>query len=106
MAGYTQGSFFNITMQDTEEVNQYDEVAALNESATASPILGFSFDTTDVVDQLSSCIEIYNRYKSELLTGTIDPEQGVTDMMSEMRAAGFDDIVAAAQSQIDAYFAG
>ena len=101
---YTQGTFFNLT-QETE-YNQYDEVLELNNNAVPSVLLGFFFDTTNVQDQLSSCIEIYNRYKNEVLTGTIDPATSVPQMMEEMRAAGFDEIVAEAQAQIDAYFAG
>lgn len=103
MAGYTQGSFFTVTMLDTEEVNQWDEVKALNAAATGSPALGFVFDTTNVTDQLANCTEIWKRYKAELLTGTIEPEAAVAEMMEEMRAAGFDEIVTEAQTQIDAW---
>ena len=106
MAGYTQGSYFVRTQLDTEVESQEAEIKALNESAVKSPVLGFAFDTSNVADKLTACIEVYNRYKAELLTGTLDPEEQVSAMMEEMRAAGFDDIVAEAQSQIDAYFAG
>lgn len=106
MAGYTQGNYFIRTQLDTEVESQDAEIKALNESATMSPVLGFAFDTTNVADKLTACIEIYNRYKAELLTGTLDPEEQVTAMMEEMRSNGFDDIVTEAQAQIDAYFAG
>ena len=99
---YTQGTFFNLT-QETE-YNQYEEeVRPLNDNAVPSVMLGFFFDTTNVQDQLASCIEIYNRYKNEVLTGTTDPATSVPQMMEEMRAAGFDEIVAEAQTQIDAW---
>lgn len=104
MAGYTQGTFFNVTQLDDVDFNQWDEVKALNENAKPSVLLGFSFDTSTVADKLANCTEIYNRYKSELLTGAVDPAQIVPAMMKEMRAAGFDDIVAAAQAQIDEQF--
>jgi len=103
MAGYTQGTFFTTTQLDTEEVNQWEEVKALNEAATPSVLLGFFFDTTNVQDELASCIEIYNRYKGEVMTGTTDPTVSVPQMMDEMRSAGFDDIVTEAQAQIDAW---
>ena len=83
---YTQGTFFNLT-QETE-YNQYEEeVRPLNDNAVPSVMLGFFFDTTNVQDQLASCIEIYNRYKNEVLTGTTDPATSVPQMMEEMRAA-------------------
>lgn len=103
MAGYTQATFFNVTATDDVDFNQWDEVKELNEQAKPSVLLGFFFDTTGVQDELASCIEIYNRYKGEVLTGTTDPAVSVPQMMEEMRAAGFDTIVAEAQAQIDAF---
>lgn len=106
MAGYTQGTFFIVTPTDDVDFNQWDEVRALNEEAVPSVLLGFAFDSTPVADELASCIEIYNRYRSEILTGTVDPADeahGVPAMMKEMRDAGFDAIVTEAQAQIDAW---
>lgn len=105
MAGYTQGTFFNVTPTDDVEFNQWDEVKALNEQAKPSVLLGFTFDTANVNDKLMSCIELWNRYKGEVLTGTTNPTESVPAMMEEMRAAGFDDIVAEAQAQVDAFIA-
>jgi len=101
MAGYTQGTFFKVTQLDTDPVNQWDEVKALNEAAVPSVLLGFFFDNSEVQDELASCIEIFNRYRGEILTGTTDPEVSVPQMMQEMRDAGFDAIVDAAQEQIN-----
>lgn len=103
MAGYTQGTFFNVTQLEGEEVNQWEEVKELNENAKPSVLLGFTFDSAEVTDELANCTEIYQRYKSEILTGTKDPAQEVPAMMEEMRAAGFDKIVEAAQKQVDAF---
>ena len=103
MAGYTQGTFFIVTPTDEVEFNEWDEVKVLNDNASPSVLLGFFFDTTAVQDELASCIEIYNRYKGEIMTGTTDPAVSVPQMMQEMRNAGFDTIVAEAQAQIDAW---
>lgn len=100
MAGYTQGTFFNVTQLDTEEFNQWEEVKTLNENAKPSVMLGFSIDKTPVEDQFTNCIEIYNRYKFELVTGVADPEVTVPAMMKELKSAGYDEIVAEVQKQI------
>ena len=105
MAGYTQGSFFTVTPTDEFDFNQYDEVKELNEKAEPSVMLGFSLDTTNIADKMANCIQIAERYKGELLTGTADPEVMVPQMMEELRGAGFDDIVAEAQTQVDAFMA-
>lgn len=103
MAGYTQGTFFTRTKTDDVDYDEMDEVRELNEKATPSVLLGFFFDNSNVQDELASCIEIYNRYRGEILTGTTDPAESVPQMMEEMRAAGFDAIVTEAQTQIDAW---
>ncbi len=102
MAGYSQGTFFNVSLLADQETNQWDEVKALNEKAKASPAIGISIDTEEFEDELANCTEIYNRYKGEINTGSVDPESAVAEMMKEMRAAGFDKIVENVQAQIDA----
>ncbi len=104
MAGYTQGSFFAATQLDTDEHNQWAEVKELNANAIASPALGFQFDYADTVgDEVINCKEIWERWKGELLTGTVDPQEAVPQMMSELRDAGFDKIIEEAQKQLDAF---
>lgn len=103
LAGYTQATFFNITPVDTVEFNEWDEVKELNDAAEPSVLLGFSFDTKDVDDQISNCKVIWDRYHAELLTGAVDPEEAVKNMYAEMEAEGLNDIVVAAQAQIDAF---
>lgn len=103
MAGYTQATFFNVSLLASDEFDQWAEVKELNENAIPSVLLGFDFDAAAVKDELMNCTSIYNRYKSELLTGTLDPAVGVPEMMGEMRAAGFDQILQEAQAQVDAF---
>jgi putative aldouronate transport system substrate-binding protein len=105
MAGYTQATFFQVTPTDDVEINQWDEVKALNEAAKPSVLLGFTFDTTKVQDQIAACTEINKRYSGEVLTGVTDPTESVPQMMKEMRDAGFDEIVKEAQAQVDAFMA-
>ncbi len=105
MAGYTQATFFQVTPTDDVEINQWDEVKALNEAAKPSVLLGFTFDTAKVQDQIAACTEIHKRYSGEVLTGVSDPKVAVPQMMKEMRDAGFDEIVADAQAQVDAFMA-
>lgn len=106
MAGYTQGTFFQVTQTDDVDFNQWDEVKALNEQAVASPILGFSLDSEPIADDLAACIAIYAEYRPILMTGTQDPTETVATMLDAMRDSGLDDIITEIQSQIDAWVAG
>ena len=103
LAGYTQGTFFNVTPTDDVEFNQWDEVHELNDAAEPSVLLGFAFDSSKVEDQIQNCATIWDRYHPELLTGSVDPEATVKTMYEEMEAEGLNDIIAEAQAQIDAF---
>lgn len=103
MAGYTQGTFFNVSQLASVDVNEWEEVQQLNESATPSVMLGFDMDTSEIETELANCRSVYEKYKSELWTGARDPEELVPKMKSELDAAGWDTIREAAQTQVDAW---
>ncbi len=105
MAGYTQATFFNVTPTDDVEINQWDEVKVLNEGAEASPILGFSFDSTGLENQVANVVEVWGRWQSEVYTGTLDPKEVLPQVIEELNAAGMQDIIEAGQTQVDAFIA-
>ncbi len=102
MAGYTQGTFFNVSQLSTDPDNQWDEVKELNEKATPSVMLGFDLDTSKIETELASCTAVYEKYKSELWTGAQDPKELLKKMKDELKSAGWETIRDEAQSQIDA----
>ena len=102
MAGYTQGTFKTVTPVEGS-APYFDEVDEQNKNAISSVAMGFVFDKTPVADQIAACQAIFEQYKGLLQTGTGEPESTVAQMMSEMRASGFDEIVAEAQAQLDAF---
>ena len=103
--GYAQACYFTVTQTDTDEYGQWDEIKELNESAAPSVMLGFTFDTTTVLDKLANCSEIWLRYKSEMLTGVKDPSEYVPKIKEELNAAGFQEIIDEAQRQVDEFMA-
>ena len=105
MAGYTQGTFFTVTPEDTVTTDQWGEIKALNEAAVPSVMLGFNFDTTEVDSQLANCREVWLRYKSEVMAGVNDPAEVVPQIKKELMAAGFQDVMDAAQAQVDEFLA-
>lgn len=105
LAGYTQATFFTVTQEDTDEFGQWAEVKELNDNAVASQMLGFTFDDTNVSDKLANCREIWLRYKSEVITGTVDPAVAVPEIKEELMAAGFQEVLDEAQAQVDEFMA-
>ena len=102
MAGYTQGTFFNVTQTDDVDFNQWDEVKELNEKATPSEMLGFNLDTSNIETELANCRAVYEKYYSELFTGAQDPRELVKTIDAELETAGWETIREEAQKQIDA----
>lgn len=102
---YSQGTFFNMYVQDPNPSTQWEDLKTLQESAKSSSILGFTFDPTNVQNQVSACSNISQKYKSSLITGSANPDEIVPKMMEEMKNAGFDDILKEAQKQVDEFLA-
>lgn len=104
MAGYTQGTFFTVSQLADEEFNQWDEVKELNAKANGSVLLGFDLDPSSIQNELANCRAVWQKYRSEVLTGARDPEQLVETITAELEAAGFNTIMEEAQRQIDEAF--
>ncbi len=103
MAGYTQGTFFTVSKLAEDEFNQWDEVKELNANASPSVLLGFNLDTTNIETELANCRSVYEKYRSELMTGAREPREMVKKISTELDAAGFQTIIQETQKQIDAF---
>lgn len=102
MAGYTQGTFFNVSLLSDVDVNEWEEVEELNNGAIPSVMLGFDMDTSEIETELANCRSVYEKYKAELWTGAQDPEKLVPQMIEEFKSAGWETIRDKAQEQVDA----
>ena len=100
---YTQGTFFNMYVQEPNPADQWTKLKDLQETAFASPVLGFTFDSSKVQNQISACANIESKYGSSLITGSVNPEEALPKMIAELNAAGYQDIIAEAQRQVDEF---
>ena len=104
LAAYTQGTFFNMATTKGAPEDQWEQVRMLNEQAFSSSILGFALNISELSTEVANTKAVWDKYRYELLTGASDPEVMVPKIVAEMKAAGMDTIMAAAQEQIDAFF--
>lgn len=104
LAAYTQGTFFNMSITEDADPNQWEQVKEQNESASSSICLGFALDITNIQNEVSNCMTVYDKYKYDLLTGAVDPETTVPKLVEELKKAGMDTIIEEAQKQIDEFF--
>lgn len=104
-AQFSQGTFFNMYIVDPAPANRWELLKQQNEEAIESPILGFSFSSKNVQNEIAACSTIFNKYKSVLITGTEDPDVKVPQMMEELNKAGLQTIIDDSQKQIDEFLA-
>jgi putative aldouronate transport system substrate-binding protein len=98
---WAQGTFFNLSTADNQPPDTWDEVRKQNEAAIPSVVLGFALDISGLRDEFERCIPVYNRYAEDIKIGAVDPDTAIPQFMAELRAAGFDRIIAEAQRQLD-----
>lgn len=97
------GNQFNSFYRKGQQPGTWEETIKINETAKASPLLGFSFDPTPVKTEIAQVSTVTTQYVPLLETGSVDPEQGLAEMLKKLKAAGADKIVAEQQKQIDAW---
>ena len=100
---YTQGTFFNMYTVAPAPETMWSDLKKQQESAFASPALGFSLDRQPIQNQMAACTNIIDKYQPSLLTGAMNPEEMVPVMLEELEKAGIQDIVDEVQKQLDAY---
>ena len=87
------------------EEDQWDQLQAFCDAAHESPALGFVFDQTPVMNQITACGNVVTQYNAALRWGELNPDEAIPEFISALKSAGVDDIVNECQSQLDAYLA-
>jgi putative aldouronate transport system substrate-binding protein len=76
-----------------------------NQNADVSPAMGFSFDSSAYRTQYTAVTNVINQYLPGLMCGSVDPETEIPKFVSALNDAGYQDILAAKQEQLDAWSA-
>ncbi|GGI65346.1 ABC transporter substrate-binding protein [Enterococcus alcedinis] len=90
------------TTPKTEDFEKNAEIAkAFQDESPESPILGFSFDSSNFRTQMASINSILDQYLPSLKTGTMDPEKVLPEMLEKIEQAGNQEMKEEAQRQYD-----
>lgn len=76
-----------------------------NNSATSSTSLGFILDTSMIMNEITACNNVKQKYETPLQWGALNPEEAIPEFIAELEAAGIRTIHEEAQKQLDAYLA-
>lgn len=104
LAAYTQGTFFVLAVTEGAPEDQWEQVRKLNDEAYSSSILGFAMNISELSTEVANTKAVWDKYRYELITGASNPETVIPKIVTELKAAGMEKIMNAAQEQIDAYF--
>jgi putative aldouronate transport system substrate-binding protein len=104
LINYQEGSFFIETPEDTVPDGYWEEVLQLNEMAAPSVTLGFMLDLEPIRNEVINCRTAWQKYATDINTGASDPAVVLPQVMTELKNAGIDKVIAEAQRQVDEYF--
>lgn len=89
----------------TEAFNK--NLAAMNEGATPSAVLGFIPDTTNIANEIAACNNTISEYMTQFRkpTGSEDIDALVAAFREKLKANGIEKIISEVQAQRDAFVA-
>lgn len=98
----------NVTLCKTwyyEPEDVYTQMMEKNKTCDKSLALGFTFDSTNVTDQMTACANVVAQYYTPLMYGEVDIDSTLPEFQQALKNAGIDDIIAEKQAQLDAWLA-
>lgn len=83
----------------------WEQLNDFNKDARNSPAKGFAWDNAKVLNEITACQNVVNKYKNGLELGALNPDEVLPKFITELKAAGIDTIVKEKQAQLDAWLA-
>ena len=78
----------------------WSETKEFNDTAKPSPAMGFAFDDTNVVNEVTACNNVMSKYAISLEAGCVDPAVVLPEFQKALKDAGIDKIIEENQRQI------
>lgn len=79
----------------------YETWIASNNEATLSPAMGFTFDASNVGNEIAACTNVVAQYYNTIMLGLGDTDALLAEFRAELKAAGIDTIIAEKQAQLN-----
>lgn len=99
-----QGNLFTCLLPVEQDSNFFVYLDQMNNSAAASPSMGFVVDNTAIENEVSACASVITEYNTDLITGMVtDVDARLADFAKKLNDNGAEKIVAEVQSQLDAW---
>lgn len=79
----------------------WDQQQAFNNEAQKSIAFGFTYDSANVLNQVTAATNVVAKYHTALLAGALDPATTLDQFNEELYSAGLQDIIDDKQAQLD-----
>ncbi|WP_027295728.1 ABC transporter substrate-binding protein [Robinsoniella sp. KNHs210] len=97
------GSWFNAKLLKGQPEDLWDQMKEINATALTSPILGFVYDAGNVKNESAQITALMTEYLPGLMSGSVNPEEKIPELIDKMNAAGMDKIQKDADEQLAAW---
>lgn len=97
---YVQGNLFNTYLFEGEPQTKWEEFRKFNQNSKISPILGFDFNTENILDEITNIGDIINIFGSALYSGTLNPHEFVPKLNEKLYEAGIEKVINELQFQL------
>lgn len=103
--GFIMPNQFAGHLWEGNDPDLYQQYADYQANAHKSAAYGFTFDATDVTNEVIACQAVLDQYIASICTGSVDPEPMIKEMNEALYDAGLQEIMDAKQEQLDAWLA-
>ncbi|MDR2043985.1 MAG: ABC transporter substrate-binding protein [Clostridium sp.] len=98
---FALGNVFLVKLGPNDPADKWDQFNAWNDSAYGSPLLGFNFDATPVINEHAALQNVKDEFNRGLLWGSVNPDEVLPKYVEKLKAAGADKYIAEVQRQVD-----
>ncbi len=88
---------------NTENPDYAEKLIESNTNAQKSMALGFSFDPTNVTNEITQLDNIASKYQNGIECGALDPETYLPEFIESLKEAGLDTVIAEKQKQLNEF---
>ncbi len=101
----TLGNFFLMYPTAGTNPDSLEWELEQNQTAKTSPAMGFTFDSDAYKTQYTAVTNVISQYLPGLYCGSLDPDTEIDKFVQALNDAGYQDILAGKQEQLDAWLA-
>lgn len=87
------------------DAEMFDDISNYNSTLKYSKAFGYSFDSYYFASQISAINNVLQTYRAQLAWGTVDVDSVLPQFISELEAAGINEVIEENQKQLDAWLA-